>query len=172
MGDAVVCRVWVKDRFGLSSVGIRGHVCSCAGQAKFSENNFVAVSIGDVRTAFSFLAAGLVTKVVVNKPFDVLGNIRTNADVGCDNDTIALDDNLTVDTNCEFRMCFSAFSPFDIRLPMLILEQSWSSQYFHRVDFVNTATADALGHTSADDVYVKTCGALRTNHKRLTGAHG
>ena len=37
IGDANVGRVWVKDRFGLGSVGINGHVLNCAGQARFNK---------------------------------------------------------------------------------------------------------------------------------------
>ena len=37
IGDANVGRVWVKDRFGLGSVGINGYVLNCAGQARFTD---------------------------------------------------------------------------------------------------------------------------------------
>ena len=37
IGDAIVGRVWVKDRFGLGAVGVNGYVLNCAGQARFTD---------------------------------------------------------------------------------------------------------------------------------------
>ena len=76
-----------------------------------SQNDFVAVSVGDVTNASNqyFMCDGLVNKTIFNQPIDVLGNIYTNANVNCDNVNIATDGKLAIDTNCELYRYVSAF---------------------------------------------------------------
>ena len=106
----------------------------------------------------------------------MLGNIYTNADANCDNVNFATDGKLTTDTNCELYRYVSALSFFDMRntdanspirficgdpavqsniIGTAIISTGWT---------FNTATADVLGSIFADDVYVKTGGALCSNH--------
>ena len=220
IGDANVGRVWVKDRFGLGSVGINGYVLNCAGQARFtdavqfmgtdkaisfnngsylnfnnngsirrytpdaieglymSHNDFVALSVGDVTNASNqyMMCDGLVNKTIFSKPIDVLGNIYTNANVNCDNVNIDTDGKLTIDTNCELYRYVSAFSSFDMRnsdvnssIRFICGDPAVQSNIVGAVNITsgwtfNTATADFMGNLFADDVYVKTNGALRSNH--------
>ena len=104
-----------------------------------SHDDFVAISVGEVRNASNqyMMCDGLVNKTIFNKPIDVLGNIYTNANVNCDNVNIDTDGKLTIDTNCELYRYVSAFS--------------------------------SMGNLFADDVYVKTNGALRSNHLAPNG---
>ena len=220
IGDANVGRVWVKDRFGLGSVGINGYVLNCAGKSRFtdsvdfigtdkavnlnngsylnfnnhgsirthipssieglymSHNNFLALSIGDITNADNqyMMCDGLVNKTIFSKPIDVLGNIYTNADVNCDNVNIDTDGKLTIDTNCELYRYVSAFSSFDMRnsdanssIRFICGDPAVQSTIVGAVNIstgwtFNTATADFMGNLFADDVYVKTGGALRSNH--------
>ena len=143
-----------------------------------AHNNFVAVSVGDVSNASNqyFMCDGLVNKTIFNKPVDVLGNIYTNADVNCDNINIATDGKLTIDTNCELYRYVSAFSSFDMRntdanssIRFICGDPAVQSNIVGAVNITtgwtfNTATADFMGNLFADDVYVKTNGALRSNH--------
>ena len=225
IGDANVGRVWVKDRFGLGSVGINGYVLNCAGQARFTDavqfmgtdkaisfnngsylnfnnngsirrytpdateglymthNDFVAISVGDVSNASNqyMMCDGLVNKTIFSKPIDVLGNIYTNADINCDNVNIATDGKLTIDTNCELYRYVSAFSSFDMRnsdvnssIRFICGDPAVQSNIVGAVNITsgwtfNTATVDVMGNLFADDVYVKTNGALRSNHLAPNG---
>ena len=225
IGDANVGRVWVKDRFGLGSVGINGYVLNCAGQARFtdavqfmgtdkaisfnngsylnfnnngsirrytpdaieglymSHNDFVALSVGDVTNASNqyMTCDGLVNKTIFSKPIDVLGNIYTNANVNCDNVNIDVDGKLTIDTNCELYRYVSAFSSFDMRnsdvnssIRFICGDAGVQDNIVGAVNIssgwtFNTATADFMGNLFADDVYVKTNGALRSNHLAPNG---
>ena len=225
IGDANVGRVWVKDRFGLGSVGINGYVLNCAGQARFtdavqfmgtdkaisfnngsylnfnnngsirrytpdaieglymSHNDFVALSVGDVTNASNqyMMCDGLVNKTIFSKPIDVLGNIYTNANVNCDNVNIDADGKLTIDTNCELYRYVSAFSSFDMRnsdvnssIRFICGDAGVQDNIVGAVNIssgwtFNTATADFMGNLFADDVYVKTNGALRSNHLAPNG---
>ena len=225
IGDANVGRVWVKDRFGLGSVGINGYVLNCAGQARFtdavqfmgtdkaisfnngsylnfnnngsirrytpdaieglymSHNDFVALSVGDVTNASNqyMMCDGLVNKTIFSKPIDVLGNIYTNANVNCDNVNIDVDGKLTIDTNCELYRYVSAFSSFDMRnsdvnssIRFICGDAGVQDNIVGAVNIssgwtFNTATADFMGNLFADDVYVKTNGALRSNHLAPNG---
>ena len=140
--------------------------------------NFVACSIGDITNASNqyFMADGLVGKTIFSKPIDVLGNIYTNADVNCDNVNIATDGKLTIDTNCELYRYVSAFSSFDMRntdanssIRFICGDPAVQSNIVGAVNITsgwtfNTGTADFMGNLFADDVYVKTNGALRSNH--------
>ena len=140
--------------------------------------NFVAVSVGDVSNASNqyFMCDGLVNKTIFSKPIDVLGNIYTNADVNCDNINIATDGKLTIDTNCELYRYVSAFSSFDMRntdsnssIRFICGDPAVQSNIVGTVNITtgwtfNTATADFMGNLFANDVYVKTNGALRSNH--------
>ena len=140
--------------------------------------NFVAVSVGDVTNASNqyFMCDGLVNKTIFSKPIDVLGNIYTNADVNCDNINIATDGKSTIDTNCELYRYVSAFSSFDMRntdsnssIRFICGDPAVQSNIVGAVNITtgwtfNTATADFMGNVFADDVYVKTNGALRSNH--------
>ena len=140
--------------------------------------NFVACSIGDITNASNqyFMADGLVGKTIFSKPIDVLGNIYTNADVNCDNVNIATDGKLTIDTNCELYRYVSAFSSFDMRntdanssIRFICGDPAVQSNIVGAVNITsgwtfNTSTADFMGNLFADDVYVKTNGALRSNH--------
>ena len=106
----------------------------------------------------------------------MLGNIYTNADVNCDNVNIATDGKLTIDTNCELYRYVSAFSSFDMRnsdanssIRFICGDPAVQSNIVGAVNIstgwtFNTATADFMGNLFADDVYVKTNGALRSNH--------
>ena len=140
--------------------------------------NFVACSIGDITNASNqyFMADGLVGKTIFSKPIDVLGNIYTNADVNCDNVNIATGGKLTIDTNCELYRYVSAFSSFDMRntdanssIRFICGDPAVQSNIVGAVNITsgwtfNTSTADFMGNLFADDVYVKTNGALRSNH--------
>ena len=145
--------------------------------------NFVAVSVGDVTNASNqyFMCDGLVNKTIFSKPIDVLGNIYTNADVNCDNVNIATDGKLTIDTNCELYRYVSAFSSFDMRntdsnssIRFICGDPAVQSNIVGAVNITtgwtfNTATADFMGNLFANDVYVKTNGALRSNHLAPNG---
>ena len=145
--------------------------------------NFVAVSVGDVTNASNqyFMCDGLVNKTIFSKPIDVLGNIYTNADVNCDNINIATDGKLTIDTNCELYRYVSAFSSFDMRntdsnssIRFICGDPAVQSNIVGAVNITtgwtfNTATADFMGNLFANDVYVKTNGALRSNHSAPNG---
>ena len=145
--------------------------------------NFVAVSVGDVTNASNqyFMCDGLVNKTIFSKPIDVLGNIYTNADVNCDNINIATDGKLTIDTNCELYRYVSAFSSFDMRntdsnssIRFICGDPAVQSNIVGAVNITtgwtfNTATADFMGNLFANDVYVKTNGALRSNHLAPNG---
>ena len=140
--------------------------------------NFVALSIGDITNASNqyMMCDGLVNKTIFNKPIDVLGNIYTNADVNCDNVNIATDGKLTIDTNCELYRYVSAFSSFDMRnsdanssIRFICGDPAVQSNIVGAVNITtgwtfNTSTVDVMGNLFADDVYVKTNGALRSNH--------
>ena len=140
--------------------------------------NFVAVSVGDITNASNqyMMCDGLVNKTIFSKPVDVLGNIYTNADVNCDNVNIATDGKLTIDTNCELYRYVSAFSSFDMRntdanssIRFICGDPAVQSNIVGAVNIstgwtFNTSTVDVMGNLFADDVYVKTTGALRSNH--------
>ena len=140
--------------------------------------NFVAVSVGDITNASNqyMMCDGLVNKTIFSKPVDVLGNIYTNADVNCDNVNIATDCKLTIDTNCELYRYVSAFSSFDMRntdanssIRFICGDPAVQSNIVGAVNITtgwtfNTSTVDFMGNLFADDVYVKTNGALRSNH--------
>ena len=122
------------------------------------------------------MADGLVGKTIFSKPIDVLGNISTNADVNCDNVNIDTDGILTIDTNCELYRYVSAFSSFDMRntdvnssIRFICGDPAVQSNMVGAVNITtgwtfNTATADFMGILFADDAYIKTGGALRSNH--------
>ena len=143
-----------------------------------SHDDFVAISVGDITNASNqyMMCDALVNKTIFNKPIDVLGNIYTNADVNCDNVNIATDGKLTIDTNCELYRYVSAFSSFDMRnsdanssIRFICGDPAVQSNIVGAVNIstgwtFNTATADFMGNLFADDVYVKTNGALRSNH--------
>ena len=145
--------------------------------------NFVACSIGDITNASNqyFMADGLVGKTIFSKPIDVLGNIYTNADVNCDNVNIATDGKLTIDTNCHLYRYVSAFSSFDMRnsdanssIRFICGDPAVQSNIVGAVNIstgwtFNTSTVDVMGNLFADDVYVKTNGALRSNHLASNG---
>ena len=140
--------------------------------------NFVALSVGDITNASNqyMMCDGLVNKTIFSKPVDVLGNIYTNAAVNCDNVNIDTDSKLTIDTNCELYRYVSAFSSFDMRnsdanssIRFICGDPAVQSNIVGAVNIstgwtFNTATADFIGNLFADDVYVKTHGALRSNH--------
>ena len=140
--------------------------------------NFVAVSVGDITNASNqyMMCDGLVNKTIFSKPVDVLGNIYTNADVNCDNVNIATDGKLTIDTNCELYRYVSSFSSFDMRntdanssIRFICGDPAVQSNIVGAVNIstgwtFNTSTADVMGNLFADDIYVKTNGALRSNH--------
>ena len=119
---------------------------------------------------------GFGNKTIINKPVDVLGNIYTNADVSCDNVNIGTNGSLTTDTNCELYRYVSAFSSFDMRntaanssIRFICGGPAVQSNIVGAVNIstgwaFNTSTADFMGNLFADDVYVKTGGALRSNH--------
>ena len=143
-----------------------------------SHDDFVAISVGDVTNASNqyMMCDGLVNKTIFSKPIDVLGNIYTNADVNCDNVNIATDGKLTIDTNCELYRYVSAFSSFDMRnsdanssIRFICGDPAVQSNIVGAVNIstgwtFNTSTVDVMGNLFADDVYVKTNGALRSNH--------
>ena len=145
--------------------------------------NFVACSVGDITNASNqyFMADGLVGKTIFSKPIDVLGNIYTNADVNCDNVNIDTDGKLTIDTNCELYRYVSTFSSFDMRnsdanssIRFICGDPAVQSNIVGAVNITsgwtfNTATVDVMGNLFADDVYVKTNGALRSNHLAPNG---
>ena len=145
--------------------------------------NFVACSVGDITNASNqyFMADGLVGKTMFSKPIDVLGNIYTNADVNCDNVNIDTDGKLTIDTNCELYRYVSTFSSFDMRnsdanssIRFICGDPAVQSNIVGAVNITsgwtfNTATVDVMGNLFADDVYVKTNGALRSNHLAPNG---
>ena len=140
--------------------------------------NFVALSVGDITNASNqyMMCDGLVNKTIFSKPIDVLGNIYTNADINCDNVNIATDGKLTIDTNCELYRYVSAFSSFDMRntdanssIRFICGDPAVQSNIVGAVNIstgwtFNTDTVDVMGNLFADDVYVKTNGALRSNH--------
>ena len=140
--------------------------------------NFVACSVGDITNASNqyFMADGLVGKTISSKPIDVFGNTYTNADVNCDNVNIDTDGKLTIDTNCELYRYVSAFSSFDMRnsdanssIRFICGDPAVQSNIVGAVNITtgwtfNTATADFMGNLFADDIYIKTGGALRSNH--------
>ena len=147
-----------------------------------THNDFVAVRVGDVSNASNqyFVCDGLVNKTIFSKPIDVLGNIYTHAAVNCDNVNIDTDGKLTIDTNCELYRYVSAFSSFDMRNSNAnsSIRLSVETLLFNRIQLeqlissgwtFNTATADFMGSLFADDVYVKTGGALRSNHLAPNG---
>ena len=133
-----------------------------------SHDDFVAISVGDVSNASNqfMMCDGLVNKTMFNKPIDVLGNIYTNADVNCDNVNIDTDGNLTIDTNCELYRYVSAFSSFDMRNT----DANSSIRFICGDPAVQSNIVGAVNITSgwtfntATDVYIKTNGALRSNH--------
>ena len=143
-----------------------------------SHDDFVAISVGDITNASNqyMMCDKLINKTIFSKPIDVLGNIYTNADVNCDNVNIATDGKLTIDTNCELYRYVSAFSSFDMRnsdanssIRFICGDPAVQSNIVGAVNITsgwtfNTATADFMGNLFADDVYVKTNGALRSNH--------
>ena len=145
--------------------------------------NFVAVSVGDITNASNqyMMCDGLVNKTIFSKPVDVLGNIYTNADVNCDNVNIATDGKLTIDTNCELYRYVSAFSSFDMRntdanssIRFICGDPAVQSNIVGAVNIstgwtFNTATVDVMGNLFGDDIYVKTNGALRSNHIASNG---
>ena len=126
-------------------------------------------------TNTSWQMDGLVGKTIFSKPIDVLGNIYTNANVNCDNVSIDTDGKLTIDTNCELYRYVSAFSSFDMRnsdanssIGFICGDPAVQSNIVGAVNITSgwtfkTATADFMGSLFADDVYVKTNGALRSN---------
>ena len=148
-----------------------------------SHDDFVAISVGDVSNASNqyMMCDGLVNKTIFSKPVDVLGNIYTNASVNCDNVNIDTDGKLTIDTNCELYRYVSAFSSFDMRnsdanssIRFICGDPAVQSNIVGAVNITsgwtfNTATADFMGNLFADDVYVKTNGALRSNHLAPNG---
>ena len=143
-----------------------------------AHNNFVAVSVGDITNSANqyMMCDGLVNKTIFSKPIDVLRNIYTNADVNCDNVNIATDGKLTIDTNCALHRYVSAFTSFDMRntdanssIRFICGDPAVQSNIVGTVNMstgwtFNTATADVMGNLFADDVYVKTGGALRSNN--------
>ena len=148
-----------------------------------SHDDFVAISVGDVSNASNqyMMCDGLVNKTIFSKPIDVLGNIYTNADINCDNVNIATDGKLTIDTNCELYRYVSAFSSFDMRnsdanssIRFICGDPAVQSNIVGAVNITsgwtfNTVTADFMGNLFADDLYVKTNGALRSNHLAPNG---
>ena len=141
-----------------------------------SHNDFVGISVGDVSNASNqyMMCDGLVNKTIFKKPVDVLGNIYTNAAVNCDNVNIDTDGKLTIGTNCELYRYVSAFSSFDMRnsdanssVRFICGDPAVQSNIVGAVN-ISTGwtfnTADFIGNLFADDVYVKTGGALRSNH--------
>ena len=143
-----------------------------------SHNDFVSISIGDVSNASNqyMMCDGLVNKTIFSKPIDVLGNIYTNADINCDNVNIATDGKLTIDTNCELYRYVSAFSSFDMRnsdanssIRFICGDPAVQSNIVGAVNIstgwtFNTSTVDVMGNLFADDIYVKSGGALRSNN--------
>ena len=148
-----------------------------------SNDDFVAISVGDVSNASNqfMMCDGLVNKTIFSKPIDVLGNIYTSADVNCDNVNIDTDGKLTIDTNCESYRYVSAFSSFGMRntdanssIRFICGDPAVQSNIVGAVNITsgwtfNTATADFMGNLFADDVYIKTNGALRSNHIAPSG---
>ena len=148
-----------------------------------SHNDFVALSVGDVTNASNqyMMCDGLVNKTIFSKPIDVLGNIYTNAAVNCDNVNIDTDGKLTIDTNCELYRYVSAFSSFDMRnsdanssIRFICGDPAVQSNIVGAVNIstgwtFNTDTVDVMGNLFADDIYVKTNGALRSNHLAPNG---
>ena len=140
--------------------------------------NFISLSVGDITNASNqyMMCDGLVNKTIFSKPIDVLGNIYTNADVNCDNINIDTDGKLTIDTNCELYRYVSAFSSFDMRnsdanssIRFICGDPAIQSNIVGAVNITtgwtfNTATADFMGNLFADDIYVKSGGALRSNN--------
>ena len=80
-----------------------------------ARNHFVALRVGGVSNASTqyTMCDGFVNKAIFCKPADVLGNIKTNADVNCDDVNIGTDGELTIHTNCELYRSGSALSSFD-----------------------------------------------------------
>ena len=122
------------------------------------------------------MADSLVGKTIFNKPIDILGNVYTNVDVNCNTVNINTDGKLTIDTNCELYRYVSAFSSFDMRnsdanssTRFICGDPAVQSNIVGVVNIssgwiFNTATADFMGNLFADDSYIKTGGALRSNH--------
>ena len=143
-----------------------------------THDDFVAISVGDVTNASNqyMMCDGLVNKTIFNKPIDVLGNIYTNAAVNCDNFNIGTDGKLTIDTNCELYRYVSAFSCFDMRnsdanssIRFICGDPAVQSNIVGAVNIstgwtFNTSTVDVMGNLFADDIYVKSGGALRSNN--------
>ena len=162
---------------------IRRYMPSSIEGLYMSHDDFVAISVGDVSNASNqyMMCDGLVNKTIFSKPVDVLGNIYTNASVNCDNVNIDTDGKLTIDTNCELYRYVSAFSSFDMRnsdanssIRFICGDPAVQSNIVGAVNITsgwtfNTATADFMGNLFADDVYVKTNGALRSNHLAPNG---
>ena len=148
-----------------------------------SHDDFVAISVGDVSNASNqyMMCDGLVNKTIFSKPIDVLGNIYTNADVNCDNINIDTGGKLTIDTNCELYKFVSSFSSFDMRntdanssIRFICGDPAVQSNIVGAVNIstgwtFNTSTVDVMGNLFADDVYIKTNGALRSNHLAPNG---
>ena len=140
--------------------------------------NFVALSVGDITNASNqyMMCDGLVNTTIFSKPVDVLGNIDTNAAVNCDNVNIDTDGKLTIDTNCELYRYVSAFSSFDMRnsdanssIRFICGDPAVQSNIVGAVNMstgwtFNTSTVDVMGNLFADDIYVKSGGALRSNN--------
>ena len=88
---------------------------------------------------------------------------------------------LTIDTSCELYKFASSFSSFDMRntdanssIRFTCGDPAVQSNIVGAVNITsgwtfNTATADFMGNLFVDDVYVKTNGALRTNHLAPNG---
>ena len=102
----------------------------------------------------------------------MLGNIYTNAAVNCDNVNIDTDGKLTIGTNCEVYRYVSAFSSFDMSANsstrFICGDPAVQSNIVGAVNMstgwtFNTSTVDVMGSVFADDIYVKSGGALRSN---------
>ena len=143
-----------------------------------THDDFVAISVGDVTNASNqyMMCDGLVNKTIFSKPVNVSGNIYTNAAVNCDNVNIDTDGKLTVDTNCELYRYVSAFSSFDMRnsdanssIRFICGDPAVQSNIVGAVNIstgwtFDTSTVDVMGNLFADDIYVKSGGALRSNN--------
>ena len=162
---------------------IRRYMPSSIEGLYMSHDDFVAISVGDVSNASNqyMMCDGLVNKTIFSKPVDVLGNIYTNASVNCDNVNIDTDGKLTIDTNCELYRYVSAFSSFDMRnsdanssIRFICGDPAVQSNIVGAVNVstgwtFNTSTADVMGNLFADNIYVKSGGALRSNHLAPNG---
>ena len=100
IGDANVGRVWVKDRFGLGSVGINGYVLNCAGQARFTD----AVQFMGTDKAISFNNGSYLN-------FNNNGSIRRNTPDAIEglymshNDFVALSVGDVTNASNQYMMC-------------------------------------------------------------------